>query len=384
MKKKLLKFILIGIISVDLIFFSMVIVYIVSNKGNHQHIIIDEIVNPTCQNEGYTKHYCTKCDYYYKDTFIEKIDHEVVNKVVKEATCKEEGLEELTCTMCGETNTQVIPVEFIHSALEVEYSDEYCGNNQIGYVICSECNETTNIIGHNVENIVIEPRCAESGKKIVKCTDCNLIISERIIAPLEHMHLEEIVSFPTCTESGKIDTFCVDCGEILSTEIIEKNEHFLTSKRIDNTIYYECDNCDYSFEVLDVENSYKVVMISKLDNTSSEIEIKEGNNVLLPVLNDFDYTFLGWYYEEEGINLYNNEPIHKDTTLYGLWQQETIRESFDENTIERNVSKEFRFDVTSNIVLNDSNVSDYIKVTNANKENVTLNVNRNNNETFGT
>ena len=89
MKKKLLKFILIGIISVGLIFFSMVIVYIVSNKGNHQHIIIDEIVNPTCQNEGYTKHYCTKCDYYYKDTFIEKIDHEVVNKVVKEATCKE-------------------------------------------------------------------------------------------------------------------------------------------------------------------------------------------------------------------------------------------------------------------------------------------------------
>ena len=313
MKKKGL---IISLISIGVTIVSIILIIalvFIFNRNEHQHSIAETVINPTCQSKGYTKHYCTKCDYYYEDTFIEEIDHNLVSNVIEEPTCKSEGKEEVVCTMCGEKTIHTISKKFNHESLEVKYYGEYCEGNHVGYITCKECNDIVDVIGHNVKTTILQPSCTEYGLKTVSCTKCNLIISEDSIAPLDHMNVEEIIVLATCLEDGKIDTFCVDCGEILSTEIITKKEHKFISSKIDTTIKYECVDCDYSYEVLDVENSYKIMLVSKLDDSNTELDVKEGDSVILPILDDFDNIFLGWYYEEEGINLYNNEPIFSNT-----------------------------------------------------------------------
>ena len=378
MKKKTL---IISLISAGAVIIACVVLLVValSLKNNpHTHTMLDMVVEPTCTSKGYIKHYCSECDYHYEDSFIDEVNHVVDYNVVEKATCQAEGLEEGYCEMCNKQFTRSIPKRNEHISLEVLFSSDFCGDNQVGYVTCKDCGEIIDVIGHNLETVIESPSCKEAGKKTIVCINCDLIVSEIVLNPLNHIHVEEIKVESTCKEEGKIDTFCVDCGEILSTEIIGKDSHNFTSTKTDNLIKYQCSKCGYMYESTEVENSYKVTLVSKLDDSKSELEIKEGDSVLLPVLNDYDYTFLGWYYEEEGINVYNQEPIYDDVTLYGLWQLEIIRESYEENTIERNVSRNYTFSVTSIIELNNSNINEYVKVVDSNDLNVSVKVKKEN------
>ena len=47
---------------------------IVSATGHH---IIDEVIEPTCCEKGYTRHYCTNCTYEYKDTEVDALGHDL-------------------------------------------------------------------------------------------------------------------------------------------------------------------------------------------------------------------------------------------------------------------------------------------------------------------
>lgn len=383
MNKKIIIISLVSIVSV--IITGLIIGIIVSDKNNitpsvnnHEHNIEKIIIDPTCENKGYTKNYCTECDYFYEDSFIDKIEHNITFKVVKKATCKEEGLEEGICKMCKQTFTQIL-YKVDHSELVTNVTNTYCNDKKVVEIMCNICNQTVEIIGHKYETTIVEPTCTEKGKKVTTCIDCG-DRSEIILSETGHLHFEEIINYSTCEKEGTSYIFCTDCGEILSSKTIEKIEHNLISTKVDNLIKYSCKNCNYTYEVENVENSYKLTLISNLDNSIEEIEFPEGSVPTLPILLDEDYDFSGWYYEKDGINIYNNIPLYEDTTLYGVWYKETITTNYDENTIERNVDESFKFYVTSDVVLTNSNVQDYIKITDINDKNVTINVLKKNNK----
>ena len=45
------------------------------------HNIVDTVLNPSCTEDGYTLHECTKCDYSYKDSYVKDLGHDYTNGV---------------------------------------------------------------------------------------------------------------------------------------------------------------------------------------------------------------------------------------------------------------------------------------------------------------
>ena len=65
---------------------------------------------PSCTLDGFTIHYCEKCDYTYKDSPVPAVGHRYgEGTVTKEATETEEGEMLYICTECGFINREVIP-----------------------------------------------------------------------------------------------------------------------------------------------------------------------------------------------------------------------------------------------------------------------------------
>ena len=88
-------------------------------KCNHEYTFI--MIQPDCENRGYTVHTCEKCGESYKDSHVPALGHDWDNgKVTKEASCTESGEKIYTCGRCGETDTEII------DKLNHNYSDGVC------------------------------------------------------------------------------------------------------------------------------------------------------------------------------------------------------------------------------------------------------------------
>ena len=77
--------------------------------------------------------------------------------------------------------------------------------------------------------------CTESGLEVLKCLECEKIIDEREIEPLEHQFEWHTTLEPTCTRSGEKAEICSICGERGITELIDPLEHVYEWHTIDPT-----------------------------------------------------------------------------------------------------------------------------------------------------
>ena len=74
-----------------------------------EHRITEEVVAPKCNAQGYTRHYCLDCEYYYDTDFVKKLSHSWDDGIVTtEPTCTTHGVKTYTCTICGETDERII------------------------------------------------------------------------------------------------------------------------------------------------------------------------------------------------------------------------------------------------------------------------------------
>ena len=69
------------------------------------HGFSDETVEPTCTTEGYTKHTCSNCGYFYFDNNVEATGHDYKEEVV-ESSCTQNGYTKYVCNNCGHTYTE--------------------------------------------------------------------------------------------------------------------------------------------------------------------------------------------------------------------------------------------------------------------------------------
>ena len=68
-------------------------------------------VNPTCAEEGYQLHVCSKCGSFYQDNYTPSLGHNYGEWTeVTAATCTAEGLLERECIRCHGKETKTIPV----------------------------------------------------------------------------------------------------------------------------------------------------------------------------------------------------------------------------------------------------------------------------------
>ncbi len=96
------------------------------------------VTAPTCTEQGYTTHSCTKCDYVVVDSYVEAKDHSYVSEVTA-PTCLEQGYTTHTCSACGDS-----------------YKDSYVNAN-----------------GHSFESKVTAPTCTEQGYTTYTCSVCS-------------------------------------------------------------------------------------------------------------------------------------------------------------------------------------------------------------------
>lgn len=69
------------------------------------------VTNPTCTEQGYTLHKCSRCTSSYKDSYTPALGHnDDGGKVTKEAKCTETGICTHSCTRCKVTlSTETLP-----------------------------------------------------------------------------------------------------------------------------------------------------------------------------------------------------------------------------------------------------------------------------------
>ena len=79
------------------------------DKEECKHTYTVVVTAPTCTEQGYTTHTCSKCKDSYKDTYTNALGHTWdEGKVTKKATCTKDGVKTYTCENCGQTKTETI------------------------------------------------------------------------------------------------------------------------------------------------------------------------------------------------------------------------------------------------------------------------------------
>lgn len=197
-----------------------------------EHAYEDEVVPPTCTEDGYTEHACTRCDYAYRDAMVDKTGHtagreatcttdqicETCGKsltsklghsydtVKTPPTCAEQGYATHVCTRCGDLYED----DFTDPTGHTPGAEATCTEDQV----CTTCDELLKEkTGHDHQATVTPPTCTAQGFTTHTCTRCGDTYEDSPVAPTEHV----AEGAATCTE----DQVCSACGEVLA----EKTGH---------------------------------------------------------------------------------------------------------------------------------------------------------------
>ena len=221
----------------------------VAAKG---HTYEEVVTAPTCTEDGYTTFTCS-CGDTYTGNPVEATGHSY-KETVTAPTCTEAGITTYTCS-CGDTYTDAHVAATGHKYTETVVAPT-CEKG--GYTVhtCT-CGETYNsdvvpALGHNWGEwaTVLEPTEEAEGKRQRSCPRCSAR-EDGVIARLPESHKHsytEVVTKPTCTEVGYTTHTC-ECGDTFRVNEVPALGHSFTNYvsnndaecMIDGTMTAACD-----------------------------------------------------------------------------------------------------------------------------------------------
>ncbi|MBR5516228.1 MAG: S-layer homology domain-containing protein, partial [Clostridia bacterium] len=188
---------------------------------------------PDCGYEGVDSYTCKACGKVFETKAIPTVgEHNPVGEwtVAVDPNCANEGKEVNLCTKCGlPAEEKVIPADpekhskgwytTFPTCEEVGIKKRYC---LICGIMFPEENLILDPIGHAFTNYIIDSNatCIEDGTKTAKCDRCD---ATDVITESAYGHIEgewETVKQTSCTESGKKILKCKVCNIVLKTENI--------------------------------------------------------------------------------------------------------------------------------------------------------------------
>ena len=189
-----------------------------------EHDFDDEVIESSCDTDGYTRHTCKDCGYYFDDETV-LAAHTLVDDEKVPATCTEPGKEAgKHCTKCDYTEGgETIPALDHDLGDWIVDSQATCTSEGEHHKECSRCDyEETEIINKkdHIEDVetkedYVEPTCTEPGSynMVVRCKDCKEIIKTTShTIPASHTLVDDAKVEPTCTEPGKeAGKHCTKC-----------------------------------------------------------------------------------------------------------------------------------------------------------------------------
>ncbi|MBQ2580153.1 MAG: hypothetical protein II574_00835, partial [Ruminococcus sp.] len=230
------------------------------------HDIVDTVVAPTCTEQGYTRHQCSRCTENYTDTYTDAKGHDWGEwTTTKPASYTQEGEEQRNCKNCTAVEKKVIPM-LGHNYKET-VTPPTC--TQRGYTTfkCTDCGDEK--IGNYVEPLghsykadrVVAPTCTEKGYTIEKCERCSATRNENYTDELGHSFGEWKTTTPaSCTTNGVKTRKCTRTGcKASETDVIVSEGHKFSEKVIAPTCTengcteHTCSVCNYSYQDMVVE-----------------------------------------------------------------------------------------------------------------------------------
>lgn len=200
-----------------------------TDKADHEYKTT--ITNPTCTEMGHTLYECLNCDYSFTSDYTDKEPHDFAEEITK-PTCAEFGYSVFTCKNCPESyignyqdklphnyDKQIIPPTCTEHGYTV-YKCPNCKNEYISdFVDCEK---------HSYTKTVIDPDCLNMGYTIYKCENCTDEYKADYVNAKGHTPSDWIIDVtPTIENGGTKHIECTVCGETLQTaelaQLIDKD-----------------------------------------------------------------------------------------------------------------------------------------------------------------
>ncbi len=184
-------------------------------KGNHTRVceldashtetekcdesLTSVVTDPTCEDDGYTTHTCTKCEYSFRDTTVEKLGHDYAYTFDKEtkthtAVCKRNEEHVLTSTACSFDEGLVTLSPTCTTDGERTFTCEYCQGSY---------KETVDKLEHDWRYTFDEETHSHSAV-------CNNDPTHKI-DPTPCDMTDGLETAPTCTTNGFTSYICKVC-----------------------------------------------------------------------------------------------------------------------------------------------------------------------------
>lgn len=226
------------------------------------HNYISTIINPTCEEDGYTAHTCSRCSDTYTDTVVKKTGHTSVEDFAVAPTCLSSGLTLGShCSVCEKVLVaqEVVPAlghDYVsHEAKTVTCTD--VGWN--AYQTCSRCDYTSYseipALGHDyISHEVKAVSCTDIGWDAYQtCSRCDYSSYSEIPA-LGHDYISHEAKAATCTDIGWDEyKTCSRCDYSTYSEIPALGHDYINHEAkaasctdIGWDAYNTCSRCEYT------------------------------------------------------------------------------------------------------------------------------------------
>ena len=195
------------------------------------HDYEDVVIAPTCTEDGYTEHTCTRCGDSYRDSYTDAQGH-LYEKTVTEATCETMGYTTYVCSVCEHSYVGAITPPLGHDYENVVVAPT-CTKEGYTEHTCARCGDSyrdgyTDALGHQYEAIVTEATCETMGYTTYVCAACEHSYIGDLVQPLGHQY-EGVVTEPTCDEMGYTTYTCTICGHSYVADYVSAHDHRYTA-----------------------------------------------------------------------------------------------------------------------------------------------------------
>lgn len=179
------------------------------------HDYSETVVPPTCSEDGYTLHTCSRCKDSYQTNEIKKIDHTFSQEIIQAPTCETIGYCRNICTICAYFETVEMPLAE-HSWIAQVVDPTHTEKGYTSYT-CQVCavghrDDYTDYKPYNMIWTIQEATCTESGFRVGVCEDGCGHTETVIISPNGHEFGEwEVIRRAEAHAAGLESRTCTHC-----------------------------------------------------------------------------------------------------------------------------------------------------------------------------
>jgi len=226
--------------------------------NSHEHDwAVKEIVEPTCEEQGYTVYECSYCGETKQDNYVPVIEHDYGEGTYTESSCGVDGFWTFTCSVCGDIHVEIDEGSALeHNYVSVVTTQPTCTFEGVMTYTCSNCDdsytEPIEKLNHNYVDVVTEPTCEDKGYTTYTCSECGDSYIDDFVDALGHIWDEGVVTDPDC-EHYIITHTCIICHQTYEEPGVTIGHQWDTEVTIPPTtetegeLTYTCSRCGKTF-----------------------------------------------------------------------------------------------------------------------------------------